>query len=591
MFTPTSLYPFDPNSIDKGTMDANGDCICMVCGDRSAGKHYGVFACYGCKGFFRRTIRSGQSYVCRFDKNCSIDKDQRNACRFCRFQRCLNVGMEPDAIRPDRDLIGKQKNPRRKKTKREDSSLPSPSTSPTSNHDDFLVNFLLEIDAQLAGGSVSTPSTNLPIGIQRIKEDPDFDPSSLFRNLTGRIEDNFEMSYSSSRAASVEQLIGALRRYIICAAQWIEQLLQLTQSEDTNEKLALLRSIIGPFTVFSMASRTAQLSLDTCDVLCLCNRTAVHRQVPRHIVETNLLANNFVCRVLDDLVMPTKKLVLADAEIVLLTALIVLDPDAPGLSPNTSRSVSQLRDRVQNALFQYIREQSTSQLNITSRFGNILLLLPPLAKLSSIIGENVQFAKMFGVQLDPMIVEIFTDNPPEVIPSPSTKEKADVSTQTAVSNAPTTICNMPADSRLSVASTTSSMISGIEENEQKQETLIQPHSTQQIEQILGVSMSSDLRGLFPTTSGLTSNPLPYNPSNNYYMGQQGVSQQTDLQLSHPQLQQSAAFGNSIGTSTDQYNEKPDKLFKISFTCICLTVNLIQLPIYEISNFLSTSKLD
>ena len=50
---------------------------------------------------------------------------------------------------------------------------------------------------------------------------------------------------------------------------------------------------------------------------------------------------------------------------------------------------------------------------------------------------------------------------------------------------------------------------------------------------------------------MTSNPLPYNPSNNYYMGQQGVSQQTDLQLSHPQLQQSAAFGNSIGTSTGQ----------------------------------------
>lgn len=70
--------------------------------------------------------------------------------------------------------------------------------SRTSNHDDFLVNFLLEIDAQLAGGSISTPSTNLPIGIQRIKEDPDFDPSSLFRNLTGRIEDNFEVPYSLS---------------------------------------------------------------------------------------------------------------------------------------------------------------------------------------------------------------------------------------------------------------------------------------------------------------------------------------------------------------------------------------------------------
>ncbi|KAL3112664.1 hypothetical protein niasHT_013700 [Heterodera trifolii] len=92
---------------------ANG--VCSVCGDKSAGRHYGVMACYGCKGFFRRTIRNKQSYNCRFQQQCSIDKDQRNACRACRYQRCLQVGMEKGAIRPDRDVIGKQKNPRKRK--------------------------------------------------------------------------------------------------------------------------------------------------------------------------------------------------------------------------------------------------------------------------------------------------------------------------------------------------------------------------------------------------------------------------------------------------------------------------------------------
>lgn len=39
-----------------------------------------------------------------------------------KFLKCIVIS----AIRPDRDVIGKQKNPRRKKLRREESSLPSP---------------------------------------------------------------------------------------------------------------------------------------------------------------------------------------------------------------------------------------------------------------------------------------------------------------------------------------------------------------------------------------------------------------------------------------------------------------------------------
>ncbi|PIO68578.1 Ligand-binding domain of nuclear hormone receptor [Teladorsagia circumcincta] len=249
------------------------------------------------------------------------------------------------------------------------------------------------------------------------------------------------MGYTMERVASVEQLASALRRYLFAAVHWIEALFSLAQIENVPEKVgdlahalsnslhllnatlgvgpycfplvAVLKSVFAPYTILCQAARTAQMSRDL-DVICLCNRTTITRQPPRHLLETNLLANNLVPRILDDLVAPMRKLSLSEAEIVVLSALVILDPDSPGLSESSSLALSQLRDRVQNALFQLIRENSSVLHNVTSRFGNILLLLPPLAKLSSLVGENVQFARMFGGSLDPLLVELFADNTSEV---------------------------------------------------------------------------------------------------------------------------------------------------------------------------------
>ncbi|XP_076865777.1 peroxisome proliferator-activated receptor gamma isoform X2 [Brachyhypopomus gauderio] len=88
--------PFPKVHEDPSTSALNIEC--RVCGDKASGFHYGVHACEGCKGFFRRTIRLKLVYD-HCDLHCRIHKKSRNKCQYCRFQKCLMVGMSHNAIR------------------------------------------------------------------------------------------------------------------------------------------------------------------------------------------------------------------------------------------------------------------------------------------------------------------------------------------------------------------------------------------------------------------------------------------------------------------------------------------------------------
>ena len=68
--------------------------LCPVCGDKVSGYHYGLLTCESCKGFFKRTVQNKKVYTCVADRSCHIDKSQRKRCPFCRFQKCLEVGMK-----------------------------------------------------------------------------------------------------------------------------------------------------------------------------------------------------------------------------------------------------------------------------------------------------------------------------------------------------------------------------------------------------------------------------------------------------------------------------------------------------------------
>ena len=105
----------------------SGHSLCAVCGDTAACQHYGVRTCEGCKGFFKRTVQKGAKYACLGTKDCIVDKRRRNRCQFCRFQKCLAVGMVKEVVRTD-DLKGRRgRLPSKPKSPQE--SPPSPPVS------------------------------------------------------------------------------------------------------------------------------------------------------------------------------------------------------------------------------------------------------------------------------------------------------------------------------------------------------------------------------------------------------------------------------------------------------------------------------
>uniref|UniRef100_A0AC35FQZ5 Nuclear receptor domain-containing protein n=1 Tax=Panagrolaimus sp. PS1159 TaxID=55785 RepID=A0AC35FQZ5_9BILA len=70
---------------------------CLICGNLTKSLNFQLNACRACAAFYRRSLETFQLYRCQNNTgNCDVTKKVigKPICRYCRYQKCLKVGMK-----------------------------------------------------------------------------------------------------------------------------------------------------------------------------------------------------------------------------------------------------------------------------------------------------------------------------------------------------------------------------------------------------------------------------------------------------------------------------------------------------------------
>uniref|UniRef100_A0A0B7B2K7 Hepatocyte nuclear factor 4-gamma n=1 Tax=Arion vulgaris TaxID=1028688 RepID=A0A0B7B2K7_9EUPU len=345
-FEAQNLSAYRGTERSQTSSSQTGSQECAICRDKSTGKHYGALSCDGCKGFFRRSVRRSHVYACRFSRNCVVDKDKRNQCRYCRLRKCFRAGMKKEAVQNERDRISVRR----------------------TSYEDVPQGNSLSITTLLHADHASR---------QQI------DSQGVASLLAVDIADR--------QSATLEDVVESMRQQLLVLVDWAK-LIPCFSQLPMDDQVALLRAHAGDHLILGVAKRSIPLS----EVLLLSNDSVVTR------MNTDLDVGHIASRILDELVTPMRDIQVDDSEYSCLKALVFFDPVAQGLG--NVAMVKQFRYQVQVNLEDYINDR---QFDSRGRFGEILLLLPSLQSICLKMIEHVQFVKLLGMaKIDNLLQEM-----------------------------------------------------------------------------------------------------------------------------------------------------------------------------------------
>ncbi|TNN02553.1 hypothetical protein fugu_010040 [Takifugu bimaculatus] len=340
-----------------------GEGTCAVCGDNAACQHYGVRTCEGCKGFFKRTVQKNAKYVCLASKNCPVDKRRRNRCQYCRFQKCLSVGMVKEVVRTD-SLKGRR------------GRLPSKPKSP------------LQTEA-----SPPSPPLSLLSGLLR-----------AYSHCTPRDLDYSQFSAadpptSTSDAEQIQLFYRLLTISMETTRCWADRLPGFSELQRDDQNLLIDSAFLELFVL-----RLAYRSMLAEDKLVFCNGLVLHRfqclrgfgewldsirDFSTHLQSLNLDASAFAC----------------------LAALVLLTEQVPGLKD--SKRVEELQNKVICCLRDHLScGPSSSSSKVPPPLNRVLGLRAELRSQRTQGLQRIFYLKLEDLVPPPPLIDRFLDTLP-----------------------------------------------------------------------------------------------------------------------------------------------------------------------------------
>ncbi|XP_048018613.1 nuclear receptor subfamily 2 group F member 6a isoform X2 [Chanodichthys erythropterus] len=335
---------------DMEAGDDDKGCVvdCVVCGDKSSGKHYGVFTCEGCKSFFKRSVRRNLNYTCRSNRDCQIDQHHRNQCQYCRLKKCFRVGMRKEV--------------QRGRIPPSHSSL-SPSTTPVGGN---------------AGSGVSEFYNGQPVSeliSQLLRAEPY--PNSRYSHQYGQ-----QMQGGGGSAMGIDSICELAARLLFSTIEWARNIPYFPELP-VSEQVALLR--LSWSELFILNAAQSALPLHMAPLLAAAGFHSSPMSAERVVSFMDQV------RVFQDQVEKLTRLQVDSAEYSCLKAIALFSPDACGLTDPAH--VESLQEKAQVALTEYERMQYPGQ---PQRFGRLLLRLPALRAVPANLISQLFFMRLVG---------------------------------------------------------------------------------------------------------------------------------------------------------------------------------------------------